>query len=218
MMRVALPHKGVLAGPATQLLARAGYRCGSARIRLHHVDTVNVVEFIHMRARDVPRAVASGLVDAGISGRDLVIDARERLVELLPLGFGRSTFCYAAPLESSLTVDGLAGRRIATTLAGLTSIDLQCRGIRAHIVTLAGAVEVAVHIGLADAVADVVDTGRTLAAHGLKVIGPPLLVSEAVLTATPTSAQAPPTVELVHRLSQALDHGPNVGESAQLIG
>jgi ATP phosphoribosyltransferase len=202
--RIALPHKGTLAPGARRLLTAAGYDCGVPDKTLHWLDAGNDSEFLHVRARDVPRLVAEGLVDAGITGRDLVADAQWPVVELLTLGFGQARVHYAAPRSFGSSLAALHGRRIATALPRLTARDLAAQGITATIVEMSGAVELAIHLGAADAIADVVDSGRTLAAHGLETIGPPLIRSEAVLVCAPTAAAVPATWLLAERLTACL--------------
>jgi ATP phosphoribosyltransferase len=202
--RIALPHKGVLAPGSRQLLAAARYNCAAPRHRLFCADPDNNVEFVYLRARDVPPLVAEGLIDVGITGRDFVAESGCDLVELLPLGFGRSTVRYAVPNGADSTLEDLQGKRIATALPALVSRHLAANGLRAQVIALTGAVENAVHIGVADAVADVVESGRTLAMHGLRAIGPPLVVSEAVLVCSPTVSSHPSVRCLTERLSDSL--------------
>ncbi|SCF06606.1 ATP phosphoribosyltransferase [Micromonospora haikouensis] len=202
--RIALPHKGALASGARRLLAAAGYDCGVPGERLHSFDRANDTEFLHLRARDVPRLVAEGVLDAGITGRDLAADADRPVVELLALGFGHARVHYAAPPDFGTDVTGLQGRRVATALPRLTARDLAARGLNATVVEMSGAVELAVRLGIADAVADVVDTGRTLAAHSLVTIGSPLIRSEAVLVCAPAAAATPATWLLAERMLACL--------------
>ncbi|GIF15708.1 ATP phosphoribosyltransferase [Actinoplanes teichomyceticus] len=199
--RIALPHKGVLAPKARELLLAAGYRCGTPSERLQCRDPGNNTEFLYLRARDIPPLVAEGLIDAAITGRDFVAESERDLVELLALGFGRASVHYAVPAGEDSDLHVLHGRRVATALPALTRRDLAGRGIDARVVSMTGAVENAVHVGIADAIADVVDSGRTLAAHGLKIIGPPLIRSEAVLIARPDRASRSATVELTRQLA-----------------
>jgi ATP phosphoribosyltransferase len=124
----------------------------------------------------------------GITGRDLVRDSPASVSEIEALGFGASTFRFAAPASLN-TLEGLAGKRIATSYPVLVESFLAERGISSDIVTLDGAVESAVQLGVADAVADVVSTGATLRAQGLEVFGPVILESEAVLIAADSSRE-----------------------------
>jgi ATP phosphoribosyltransferase len=180
-LRIAVPNKGALAGPSAQLLADAGYHAHRDGAELVVSDEENDVEFFFLRPRDIAVYVGSGMLDVGITGRDLLVDSGAAATELLTLGFGASSFRYAAPDGLLGSVDDIAGRRIATSFPGLVEADLARRGLSASIVRLDGAVETAVRLGVADVIADVVETGRTLRASGLALVGESILTSEAVL-------------------------------------
>jgi ATP phosphoribosyltransferase len=183
MLKIAIPNKGSLSEDAVRLIREAGYNCRRYSRELIVMDSLNQVEFVFLRPRDIAIYVSKGILDMGVTGRDLALDSGSDVVELLPLGFGKSSFAYAVPADSELTPDGFGGLRIATSYPQLVIEDLQRRGIDAEIIRLDGAVEISIRLGVADAIADVVQTGRTLVAAGLKVIGAPLLKSEAVLVA-----------------------------------
>ncbi|WP_319523688.1 ATP phosphoribosyltransferase [Breoghania sp.] len=183
MLKIAIPNKGSLSEDAVQLIREAGYNCRRYSRELIVMDSLNQVEFVFLRPRDIAIYVSKGILDMGVTGRDLALDSQSDVVELLPLGFGRSSFAYAVPADSDLTPDGFNGLRIATSYPQLVIEDLKQRGIDAEIIRLDGAVEISIRLGVADAIADVVQTGRTLVAAGLKVVGEPLLQSEAVLVA-----------------------------------
>ena len=180
MLRIAVPNKGSLADPASALLTEAGYRQRRDSRELVHTDAENDVEFFYLRPRDIAVYVGSGTVDVGITGRDLLLDSAAPAVEHLPLGFARSTFRFAAPPEIS-NLEQIQGRRVATSYPVLVRDYLGARGFDADVVRLDGAVESAVRLGVADVVADVVETGSTLRAAGLAVFGEAILESEAVL-------------------------------------
>ncbi|MFV0286259.1 MAG: ATP phosphoribosyltransferase [Demequina sp.] len=181
MLRIAVPNKGSLSEPACQLLKEAGYkqRRDSRELVLH--DARNDVEFFFLRPRDVAVYVGSGTVDAGITGRDLLLDSGAEAVEHLELGFGGSTFRYAAPAGDITDIQQLQGRRVATSYPRLVKHHLKSFGVESKVVRLDGAVESSVRLGVADAVADVVSTGTTLRAAGLEIFGDPILKSEAIL-------------------------------------
>jgi ATP phosphoribosyltransferase len=181
VLRVALPNKGQLADPAREMLREAGYPAAHGARELVVQDPDNDVEFFFLRPRDIATYVASGQLDIGITGLDLVLDSGVETDTLLELGFAPSTFRFAVPAGTASTVAELAGRRIATSYAGLLRTRLDDLGIEATVVKLDGAVENAVRLGVADAVADVVATGTTLKQAGLAVVGEPLLVSQALL-------------------------------------
>jgi ATP phosphoribosyltransferase len=181
MLRIAVPNKGSLSEPAVSLLMEAGYKQRRDPRELVLTDVRNDVEFFFLRPRDVAVYVGSGTVDAGITGRDLLLDSGTAATEILELGFGGSTFRYAAPPGEITTIQELAGKRVATSYEHLVDTHLRSFGIEADVVRLDGAVESSVRLGVADAVADVVSTGTTLKAAGLEVFGEPLLKSEAIL-------------------------------------
>lgn len=202
MLRIAVPNKGSLSDPAIQMLSEAGYRRRRDR-ELVLPDPTNDVEFFFLRPRDIAVYVGAGTVDAGITGRDLLLDSGVDAVEHRSLGFARSTFHFAAPVGSVSSVDQLAGKRVATSYDVLVSDYLSERGIEASVVHLDGAVESSVQLGIADVVADVVETGSTLRAAGLEVFGEPLLESEAVLI-RPASRPAKPGIEVLDRRLQGV--------------
>ncbi|WP_084129552.1 ATP phosphoribosyltransferase [Demequina sp. NBRC 110055] len=181
MLRIAVPNKGSLSEPASQLLKEAGYkqRRDARELVLH--DARNDVEFFFLRPRDVAVYVGAGTVDAGITGRDLLLDSGAEAVEHLELGFGGSTFRYAAPAGEIGDIQQLQGKRVATSYPRLVKHHLKSFGVESKVVRLDGAVESSVRLGVADAVADVVSTGTTLRAAGLDIFGDPILKSEAIL-------------------------------------
>lgn len=185
MLRIAVPNKGSLSEPAAQLLREAGYKQRRDPRELVLVDARNKVEFFFLRPRDVAVYVGSGTVHAGITGRDLLLDSRATASEHLELGFGGSTFRYAAPVGEISSVEQLAGRRVATSYPRLVENHLKSFGVQAEVVRLDGAVESSVRLGVADAVADVVSTGTTLRSAGLEIFGDPILKSEAILIKGP---------------------------------
>ncbi|MCV7092724.1 ATP phosphoribosyltransferase [Mycobacterium interjectum] len=181
MLRVAVPNKGTLSEPASEILAEAGYRRRTDSKDLTVIDPVNQVEFFFLRPKDIAIYVGSGELDFGITGRDLVRDSDAPVRERLALGFGSSSFRYAGPAGQDWTTADLAGKRIATAYPNLVRKDLAERGIEATVIRLDGAVEISVQLGVADAIADVVGSGRTLSLHDLVAFGEPLCDSEAVL-------------------------------------
>ena len=183
MLKVAIPNKGALSESAITLLKEAGYKCSRYSRELTVTDHANGIEFLFLRPRDIALYVGSGIIDIGITGRDLMIDSQAEVTELLPLNFGRSKFHYAVPANSMLTPDDFDGLRIATSYPNIVARDLAERGVDAKLVRLDGAVEISISLGVADAIADVVESGRTLVEAGLKIVGEPVLISEAVLIA-----------------------------------
>lgn len=181
MLKIAVPNKGALAESAAQMLTEAGYRQRRNAKDLVTLDPDNDVEFFYLRPRDIAIYVGEGTLDVGVTGRDLLLDSRAHAVENIALGFGASTFRFAAPTGAMTTVEDLAGSRIATSYPGIVESYLEDRGIGAEVVRLDGAVESSVRLGVADAIADVVETGSTLRQADLEVFGEPILSSEAVL-------------------------------------
>ncbi|ORA09476.1 ATP phosphoribosyltransferase [Mycobacterium asiaticum] len=181
MLRVAVPNKGALSEPATEILSEAGYRRRTDPKDLTVIDPTNNVEFFFLRPKDIAIYVGSGELDFGITGRDLALDSDAPVRERLALGFGSSRFRYAGPAGRDWTVADLAGKRIATAYPNLVRKDLAAKGIDATVIRLDGAVEISVQLGVADAIADVVGSGRTLSLHNLVAFGEPLCDSEAVL-------------------------------------
>ena len=191
LLRLAVPNKGSLAQSATDMLREAGYKQRTDAKRLTLTDGDNGVEFFYLRPRDIAVYVGEGTLDVGITGRDLLLDSGAKAEEVLRLGFGRSRFHFAAPPGTASHVGDLAGKRVATSYAGVVARHLEEHGVEATVTRLDGAVETSVQLGVADVIADVVETGSTLRNAGLEVFGEPILESEAVLitragVATPT--------------------------------
>ncbi|MEV0339147.1 ATP phosphoribosyltransferase [Nocardia sp. NPDC050713] len=181
MLRVAVPNKGALSESATSILAEAGYRKRTDSRDLSVLDPANQVEFYFLRPKDIAVYVGSGELDLGITGRDLALDSGAPVQERIALGFGRSTFRYAAPAGREWKVEDLQDKRIATSYPNLVLADLRRRDIEAEVIRLDGAVEISIQLGVADAIADVVGSGRTLRQHNLVAFGETLCDSEGVL-------------------------------------
>src|SRR5204863_2228692 len=156
MLRIAIPNKGTLSGPASAMLREAGYRQRSDDRDLVCRDPANDVEFLYLRPRDIATYVGSGDLDLGITGRDLLVDAGHGAEEILDLGFGGATFRFAARPDTLTDLAQLTGRRIATAYPGVVGRHLRELGIDAQVVQLDGAVENAIRLGVADVIADVV--------------------------------------------------------------
>ena len=182
-LRVAVPNKGILSEAAVDMLVEAGYAGRPDARALSVPDEKNGVEFYFLRPRDIATYVGQGALDVGITGRDLLLDSDSPAREIQALDFGFSTFRFAGP--HGMSMEDLAGKRVATSYPHLVGGFLREQGIDADTVRLDGAVESAVRLGVADAVADVVSTGRTLKSQGLEIFGPVILESEALLVAGP---------------------------------
>ena len=181
MLKIAIPNKGSLADSSIAILKEAGYRQRSDSRDLVLVDAENNVEFYYLRPRDIALYVGSGELEAGVTGRDLLIDSGAAATEVLALGFGGSTFRFAGPAAEKLSISDLNGKRIATAYPGLVQNYLAKNSINADVVRLDGAVESSVRLGVADVIADVVSTGNTLKQAGLEIFGDAILNSEAIL-------------------------------------
>ena len=212
MLRVAIPNKGQLAQPAAQLLKEAGYLASLGARSLTLTDLTNDVEFFFLRPKDVAIYVGAGTIDLGITGRDMLLDSGAPAQEIMQLGFAPSTFRLAVPKGSMSSREELNGKRIATSYEGLLRAWLDRFQISAHIVRLDGAVENAVALGVADAVADVVATGATLRAAGLEVLGDPILESEAIVIRPEKSERTQAQDTFERRL-----HSVNVARSYVLV-
>jgi len=208
MLRIAVPNKGSLAEPAAEMLREAGYRGRRDSKELILADVDNDVEFFFLRPRDIAVYVGSGTLDVGITGRDLLLDSGSPAVEVMQLGFARSTFRFAAKPGTANGVADLKGRTIATSYEGIVAGHLADHGIDASVVHLDGAVETAIELGVAEVIADVVETGTSLRNAGLEIFGEPIMKSEAVVVrrvgAGPTEDAEPKVQQFLRRLQGVL--------------
>ncbi|MFC8101884.1 ATP phosphoribosyltransferase [Streptomyces sp. NPDC057363] len=193
MLRIAVPNKGSLSGPAGDMLHEAGYQQRRESKELRVVDPTNEVEFFYLRPRDIAIYVSSGKLDIGITGRDLLIDSGAEAEEILPLGFARSTFRFAGKPGTANGIEDLGGRTVATSYEGIVAAHLADRGVDASVVHLDGAVETAIELGVAEVIADVVETGTSLRNAGLEVFGEPIMKSEAIVILPQTSSGGAPS-------------------------
>lgn len=180
-LRIAVPNKGALSQAASEILREAGYAQRTDPKQLVLTDPRNGVEFFYLRPRDIAVYVGEGTLDVGITGRDLLWDSGAAAEEIAGLGFGRSRFRFAARPGTVGELGDLSGSRIATSYDGIVRRYLEERGIEATVIRLDGAVETSIQLGVADVVADVVETGSTLRQAGLEVTGEVIMDSEAVL-------------------------------------
>lgn len=204
MLRIAVPNKGQLSEPAVEMLREAGYRQRTSSRDLVMVDPDNDTEFFFLRPKDIAVYVGEGILQAGITGRDMLRDSGAPVTEVLQLGFGDSTFRFAAPNGSGMTLADLNGKRIATSFDELLRGHLAEKGVDARVIHLDGAVESSVQLGVADAVADVVSTGTTLRQAGLETFGDVILESEAVLVRPEGAEENPKFDTLLRRLNGVL--------------
>ncbi|MEU3728869.1 ATP phosphoribosyltransferase [Streptomyces sp. NPDC033538] len=208
MLRIAVPNKGSLSGPAGDMLHEAGYQQRRESKELRVVDPTNEVEFFYLRPRDIAIYVSSGKLDIGITGRDLLIDSGAEAEEILPLGFARSTFRFAGKPGTANGIEDLGGRTVATSYEGIVAAHLADRGVDASVVHLDGAVETAIELGVAEVIADVVETGTSLRNAGLEVFGEPIMKSEAIVIrrsgAEPDETTEPKVQQFLRRLQGVL--------------
>ena len=200
MLRIAIPNKGSLADSSIAILKEAGYRQRTDARDLILVDPENSVEFYYLRPRDIAIYVGTGELEAGITGRDLLIDSGATSEEILPLDYGRSTFRFAAPTGKLSDIKEVSGKRVATAYPGLVNDYLKKNSIGAEVVRLDGAVESSIRLGVADVIADVVSTGNTLKQAGLATFGDVILQSEAILIKRKDTPTLPELEILVRRL------------------
>jgi len=194
LLRLALPNKGRLAEPAVALLHDAGIEVELSERRLSAVARNVEIELLFVRTGDVAEYVRDGLVDLGVTGQDLVAERGDGLEPILDLGFGTCSLVLAVPTGGGIeTVGALAGCRIATTFPRLTRDFLHDRGVDAQVIEVTGAVEVTPQLGVADAVVDLVASGSTLRANGLRPLAT-LLESQAVLVAGSSASLEDPRV------------------------
>ncbi|MEY4367104.1 MAG: hypothetical protein RLZ28_519 [Actinomycetota bacterium] len=202
MLKVAVPNKGILSEAAIAMLKDAGYATRRDPKDLHIVDAENNIEFFYLRPRDIATYVGSGSLDAGFTGLDLLLDSRSQALSVADLKFGASTFRFAGPMGKFKAISELEGLRVATAYPDLVEDYLAKAGVNVSLVALDGAVEVAVRLGVADAVADVVSTGTTLRQAGLEIFGEVMLESSAHLIAAPGKTDS--TEALLRRLNGVL--------------
>ncbi|MCL1946256.1 MAG: ATP phosphoribosyltransferase [Chitinivibrionia bacterium] len=205
MLKIAIPNKGALNETALEIIKRAGYKCQIYGKELVVRDSEHDIDFYFLRPRDIAVYIGDGIIDLGITGRDLSVDSRAKYEEILPLDFGNSRFFYAVPKDSALTPEKLNGKRIATAYPAIVERDLKKRGFDAEIIKLDGAVEISIQLGVADAIADVVESGRTLVEAGLKTIGEPIMESQALIIAKDKSKLNDKTAKIfVERLESVI--------------
>lgn len=205
MLKIAIPNKGQLAEPTQKMLREAGF------LRSHHPrdlvvsDPENDIEFFLLRPRDVATYVGEGTLDFGITGNDLLIDSKSSAEILIELGFGKSTFRIAANGNSGIkSFKDLQNKKIATSYPNLLNIWLKDNSINADIVNLDGAVENAIRLGVAEAIADVVDTGTTMKQAGLIFVGDIISKSQAVLIKSKKVSQSLEVDTFIRRINSVL--------------
>ena len=180
-MTVAVPSKGRMLQPTLDLCAAAGLSFETTERALLVPCSNAPVDLLLVRPHDIPEYVQDGVVDAGITGANLVVESGAAVDTVAELGFARCTLEAAVPADAAQTgLADLRGLRVATAYPASTRFCLERLGVSVELVTISGAVEAAPRLGLADAIVDLVSTGSTASVNGLRRIGR-LLESQAVL-------------------------------------
>ena len=180
-LTLAVPAKGRMAEPSLRLCADAGLSFETTERSLVVPCANAPVDLLLVRPSDIPEYVQDGVVHLGITGANLVVEAQADVVTLAELRFARCTLQAAVPDDAPQTaIEHLGGLRVATAYPVSTRLLLEERGIEAELVPVSGSVEATPRLGLADAIVDLVSTGSTASANGLRLIGT-LLSSQAVL-------------------------------------
>src|SRR6516225_3442192 len=180
-LTVAVPSKGRMLQPTLDLCAAAGLSFETTD-RALLVPCANApVDLLLVRPHDIPEYLQDGVVDAGITGANLVVESEADVETLAELGFARCTLEAAVPVDAApATLEDLEGVRVATAYPVSTRSCLEGLGVSVELVAISGSVEAAPRLGLADAIVDLVSTGSTASVNGLRRIGR-LLDSQAVL-------------------------------------
>jgi ATP phosphoribosyltransferase len=185
MIRIAIQAKGRLNEESVALLAEAGIHFEEGKRKLLTRSDDFELEVLYLRDDDIPQAVAMGVADLGIVGLNEVEEKQQPVDIVHKLGFGKCRLSIALPkAEEYPSVKQLEGKRIATSYPVILQKFLDGQGVRAEIHPIAGSVEVAPVVGMADAIFDIVSSGGTLITNGLKEVEK-VLWSEAVLIAHP---------------------------------
>lgn len=189
MLKIAIQAKGRLNEQSMELLADAGISASSGSRKLISHAKGFPMEILYLRDDDIPQAVAMGVADIGIVGQNEVAEKAENVEEILPLGFGSCRVSIAVPREVDYQgIEWLWGKRIATSYPNILRTFLSEHDIRAEIHEIAGSVEIAPAVGMADAIFDIVSSGGTLIQNGLKEVEE-VFQSQAVLIANPDRSE-----------------------------
>jgi ATP phosphoribosyltransferase len=172
MLRIALPNKGRLSEEARELFNQAGLEVQVRGDRALSASLGGEFEAIFVRAQDVPEFIADGAADAGITGSDLAAESGRDLDELLDLEFGKCRIVIACKDDSRVrSLETIpANTRVATAFPELARRYFGDNGIPVQVVPIAGAAEIAPHLGIADVILDVTSTGSTLKTNGLREV------------------------------------------------
>lgn len=203
-LKIALPNKGRLEKPATELFKQAGFRFERTERSLAVPVRDAPIELLYVRAKDVVELVADGAADLGVTGVDLTREAGAAVDTALELGFGRCSLVAAAPEGSDIaTVEDFEGLRIATSHPRIVDTFFENKGIDVTTVPLAGSVEVAPRLDVADAVVDLVSSGSTMLINGLTPVTE-LLSSQAIVIERTGEARSETAETVITMLDAAM--------------
>lgn len=189
-LRIAVQNNGRLTEPTLELLAGAGLEFDGYSRRLFSSVRNFDLDILFLRDDDIPEYVQDGISDLGIVGRNLVVERAAGVEEVEALGFGHCRLVLAVPRDSAIrAVSDLEGRRVATSYPRSLGLFLEREGLRASVVQLRGATEIAPALNVADAICDLVSTGSTLRTNDLVPLVT-ILESQAVLVANPESLRS----------------------------
>lgn len=183
MLTIAIQNKGRLNEDTLALLADAGITASASHRKLISEASGFPLHVLYLRDDDIPQAVAMGVADIGIVGLNEVLEKEQSVDVRMKLGFGKCRLSIAVPAASGYhDPSWLDGRRITTSYPVILKRYLDERGINARVHEIAGSVEVAPAVGMADAIFDIVSSGGTLIQNGLREVDT-AIESEAVLIA-----------------------------------
>ena len=190
--KMAVPNKGRLHDRTIELLLKSGLDLGEDWGRRLYVTAKNQdIEILFVRAQDIPRFIAIGSVDLGITGQDQIADSGFVLKEVLELEFGHCRLSVAVPEQSNIrTVDDIKdGCRVATSFPNVTKRFFDSKGKNVEIVNVSGAAEIMPYIGVSDIIVDLVSSGATLKTNRLMEIET-LVTSQAVMVTSEKAMEA----------------------------
>ncbi len=210
MLRLAIQSKGRLSEQSLALLSESGIKVpDSKRTLISHASGLDL-EVLYLRDDDIPQAVAMGVADIGIVGRNVIEEKQEKVSEVMHLGFGACRLSLAVPATSGYDgIRWLSGRKIATSYPVILDRWLKENNIDAGIHVIEGSVEISPALGIADAIFDIVSTGSTLTSNGLREVET-VMASEAELVAYPelNEEKRKELEKIVFRFRSSLDsHG-----------
>ncbi|GAY30152.1 ATP phosphoribosyltransferase [Bacteroidaceae bacterium] len=184
MLRIAIQAKGRLNEETMALLTDAGIRVVAGKRKLMTQAIGFPMEVLYLRDDDIPQAVYMGVADVGIVGLNEVAEKELPVVEEMRLGFGICRISLAVPREVDYSgAVWFEGRRVATSYPHILQNFFKANGVNAEIHEIAGSVEIAPLVGMADGIFDIVSSGGTLVQNGLREVEQ-VFRSEAVLIAT----------------------------------